>query len=134
MADANQGRTSNPNAQQCGSTSEQQNMQRSGGAQRSDLARRGAAGAPYFPSPGEFFGNPFGVMRRMHEEMDRVFAQALGGGMMSAGESGGGGGNLTSWSPAIEVKEQGNNLVVSAELPGLKPDEVQVEVNEDSLV
>ena len=76
-------------------------------------------------------------MRRMHEDMDRVFAQALGGtggGMMSAGEGGGAGGGLASWSPAIEVKQKGNDLVVCAELPGLKPEEVRVEVNEDALV
>jgi HSP20 family molecular chaperone IbpA len=69
--------------------------------------------------------------------MDRVFAQALGGtggGMMSANEGGGAGGGLASWSPAIEVKQKGNDLVVCAELPGLKPEEVRVEVNEDALV
>jgi len=77
-------------------------------------------------------------MRRMHEDMDRIFAQALGGaggGMMSGGETGAGAaGSLGTWSPAVEVKQKGNNLMVCAELPGLKPDEVQVEVNEDALV
>jgi len=53
---------------------------------------------------------------------------------MSSGESHSGGGSLSSWAPAIEVKQTGNNLVVCAELPGLKPEEVQVEVTDDALV
>src|SRR5579884_771956 len=36
--------------------------------------------APYLPSASDFFANPFAAMRRMHEDMDRFFAQALGGG------------------------------------------------------
>ena len=101
----------------------QQNLTKS---QRSEVSRPDATPS-YFPSPAEFFDNPFAAMRRMHEDMDRMFAQALGAGSQSRG-------SLASWSPAIEVKQQGNNLVVCAELPGLKPEEVQVEVNQDALV
>src|SRR5579883_1931280 len=93
---------------------------------------------PVMPSPAEFFHNPFGVMRRMHEEMDRVFAQAFsgaGGGLLSQqGNQGMTGGAMTAWSPAIEIRQDNNNLVVCAELPGMKPEEVQVEVNNDALV
>lgn len=103
----------------------QQNLAR---GQRSDVTRPGVTPS-YFPSPAEFFTNPFAAMRRMHEDMDRMFAQAW-----SSDSGGSAGGNLASWSPAIELKQQGNNLVVSAELPGLKPEEVQVEVNDDQLV
>jgi len=122
--------SSESNVQQ--SQSGQQNIQRS--QQRGGLARRGDVGTDYFPSPAEFFTNPFGVMRRFHEDMDRAFAQALGGGMMSAGDAGEGGARSASWAPLIEVKQQGNNLVVCAELPGLKPEEVHVEVNDNVLI
>jgi HSP20 family protein len=37
------------------------------------------------------------------------------------------------WSPAIEVRETGGNLVILAELPGVKPDEVQVEIDRKGL-
>jgi len=91
---------------------------------------------PYFPSPAEFMGNPFAAMRRMQEDMDRMFAQAFGGlgGGLTSGGTGSYAGGLTEWSPAIEIKQKENQLVVCAELPGLKPDEVQVEVNEDALI
>jgi HSP20 family protein len=69
--------------------------------------------------------NPFSLMRRMTEEMDRVFGDS---GL--ARESVGNG----LWSPAIEVSEAGGNYVVRAELPGLKPEDVKVEIENDALV
>ena len=142
MAEKNE--SSSGNVQQGNATSNRQSgsSQRSGISRSqqggSGLARASSTGLSYIPSPVEFFANPFAAMRRMHEDMDRIFAQALGGaggGMMSGGETGAGAaGSLGTWSPAVEVKQKGNNLMVCAELPGLKPDEVQVEVNEDALV
>ena len=125
------------------SRSQQQNQQRQENQQLSrnregggGLARSGQMES-YFPSPAEFFSNPFSAMRRMHEDMDRMFSQAFGGfggGLSSAGAGGGAGGGLSMWSPAIEVRQDKDRLTVCAELPGLKPEEVQVEVNEDALV
>ena len=66
----------------------------------------------------------------MHEEMDRVFSEAVGG-RTGAGAFGGG---LAGWSPLIEVSERENEMVVCAELPGLRPEDVKVEVTEDALV
>jgi HSP20 family protein len=79
-------------------------------------------------NPNEFFSNPFAVMRRMSEEMDRAFAQFYG-----LGQEGGRGGQ-SGWLPAIDVSERDGQLHVHAELPGLKPEDVKVEVTEDALV
>ena len=76
--------------------------------------------------PSEFFSaNPFSILRRMSEEMDRTFGSFFG---QSSGARGG------SWFPAIEVSEQNGQLQVHAELPGVKPEDVKVEVTNDSLV
>jgi HSP20 family protein len=72
-----------------------------------------------------YSNNPFSMMRRMSEEMDRTFGHFFGQG------SGGGGG---SWYPAIEVAEENGQLHVHAELPGLKPEDVKVEITNDSLI
>jgi HSP20 family protein len=69
--------------------------------------------------------NPFSLMRRMTEEMDRVFGE-------SATRTGNGG--ATVWLPAIEVSERDGNYVVRAELPGMKPEDVKVEVRDDALI
>jgi len=90
------------------------------------VSRRGAFSPGYFPSTAEFFSNPFGVMRRMHEEMDRAFAEAFSGSGRSAARG--------VWTPLIDVAERQGNLVVHAELPGVKPNDVQIEVDNDALV
>jgi HSP20 family protein len=78
-------------------------------------------------SPAEFFSaTPFSTMRRMSEEMERMFGQFFGG--QSSSRPAGG------WSPAIEVEERNGQLEVHAELPGLKPEDVKVEVTDDALV
>jgi HSP20 family protein len=61
----------------------------------------------------------------MSEEMDRMFERGFG-----QGTRGGAG----SWYPAVEVAERGNQLQVHAELPGLKPEDVKVEITDDALV
>jgi HSP20 family protein len=87
----------------------------------------------YYPSlftysPGELFGmSPFALMRRMSDEMDRVFRRY-------SGESGEEGVSRGSWWPALEVTEKDGNLNVCAELPGLKPEDVKVEVDENRLI
>jgi HSP20 family protein len=113
---------------------DRQNEQQQRGKQVTNSAGSGVATRgfqdPFSISPGEFFSNPFSVMRRMHEDMDRVFADAFNG---RTGASAFGGG-LTAWSPVVEVSERDNQMVVCAELPGLNPEDVKVEVTEDALV
>src|SRR4051794_17206464 len=95
------------------------------GSQQGTLARRASYPIGLI-TPMDFFRmNPFSLMRRMTEEMDRVFG---GGGLTpeSAGD--------VLWSPAIEVTEREGNYVVRAELPGLKPEDVKVECTDDALV
>jgi HSP20 family protein len=76
-------------------------------------------------TPADLFSaNPFSLMRRMSEEMDRTFGSFFG-------QSGRGSG---TWFPAIEVAEQNGQLQVHAELPGIKPEDVKVEVTNDSLI
>ncbi|HWB86934.1 MAG TPA: Hsp20/alpha crystallin family protein [Bryobacteraceae bacterium] len=84
---------------------------------------------PGFDTPlfrGSLFSmNPFALMRQFTEEMDRM----LGAGPRAAGE-----GMSAIWSPAIEVKEKDGKLLVNAELPGLKKEDVKVHIDGDTLV
>src|SRR5579863_3624661 len=61
-----------------------------------------------------FSSNPFSMMRRMSEEMDRTFGHFFGQTMGGAGGT---------WHPAIEVAEENGQLHVHADLPGLKPED-----------
>lgn len=90
------------------------------------LSRRGWDPFSVSLMPSDFFNSdPFSWMRRFHDEMDRTFARFFG--KDSDGEVG-------TWYPAIEVTERDGQLQVHAELPGLKPEDVKVEVTDDALV
>jgi HSP20 family protein len=43
------------------------------------------------------------------------------------------GGRERAWAPAIDVVREDGHLVVRAELPGIKPEEVKIEVEDDIL-
>ena len=75
----------------------------------------------------EFVTNPFTMMRRFSEEMDRMFSSVWDDREF-------GGRELGSWTPAVEVRERDGNLVVHAELPGLNKDDVKIEVTNEGLV
>lgn len=96
------------------------------------LIRRGEMGFPslFRTNPAELFSlNPFTLMRRLTEDMDRMFSAQ--GGIGSIGSSGG---EIGNWAPPVEVREREGNLVVSAELPGLNKEDVKVEVTEEAVV
>jgi HSP20 family protein len=65
--------------------------------------------------------SPFSLMRRMSEEMERMFSRATASG------------DGSSWSPAVEVTERDNSLIVRADLPGINENDVKVEVTPEGL-
>ncbi len=108
-------------------TSEQQrNQSLERSRQSGGLERRG--GFPsLFSGPTDFFStSPFALMRHFTDEMDRLF-EGQGGWRGNRRD-------VTQWAPAIEVKEQNGRLEVVAELPGIKENEVKVEVTDEGLV
>ncbi len=101
-----------------------QSLERS--RQGGGLQRRGAYPSLFASNPVELFNtSPFSLMRRFTEEMDRIFEEY--GGRR-------GGGALAHWSPAVEVTEHDGKLEVVADLPGIKEDDVKVEVTDEGLV
>lgn len=82
-------------------------------------------------SPGEFFTlSPISLMRRFTEDIDRAFGLTTGRGTSDLGISP----EDFTWIPSIEVRQQGDNLVIHADLPGVSDADVQVSVTDDGLV
>ena len=78
-----------------------------------------------------FVFGPFALIRRMQEDIDRLFGGvARGQSLASRRQSQGPG----QWSPAIETFQRGNEFVIRADLPGLSADDVTLEVGEDEVV
>jgi HSP20 family protein len=104
--------------------SEQQGQR---GLQRSSERDREIAGRQDFFDP--FRQGPFGMLRRMQADMDRLFSGfGMGRGWMK-----GFGEEATDWTPAVEAFQRGNEFVVRADVPGLSRDDLTVEVGEDAL-
>jgi len=68
--------------------------------------------------------SPFALLREMTDWMDR----SVGGPHTS------GAGQMSMWTPALEVRQKDNNIVVRADLPGVDPKDVKIEVDNDMLV
>lgn len=71
--------------------------------------------------------DPFGEMLTMQREMDRLF------GRLGIGQGGDGAQGGVAWMPRIDVRTTGDDMVVHAELPGLKEEDIDVEVTDGVL-
>ena len=63
---------------------------------------------------------PFAELGELRAQMDRVF-----GDLLDNRERG--------WTPAIDVVRDNGNLVIRADVPGIKAEEVKIEVEDDIL-
>src|SRR5260221_2156848 len=74
---------------------------------------------------------PFSVMKRFGEEMDRLFGDlGLDRNWIPPALKGEAG---RAWVPEVEIFERDGELVVRADLPGLKKEDVKVELTDEGL-
>ena len=65
---------------------------------------------------------PFREVASLHDTIDRVFEDAFPNSSRTA---------MTA--PMVNVYEKGNDFIVEAEIPGIKEEDISIEVGEDSL-
>ena len=110
------------------------------GGSRVPVREREGAGSTAAARHEPFTASPFTLMRRVAEDMDRMFESfGFGRGRFAPrfwpeipdrfAES-----ELAVWAPEIEVFEREGQFVVRADLPGLKKDDVRVEVTDNALI
>jgi len=63
---------------------------------------------------------PFAEFGELRSRFDRMFDELVEG-------------RQREWTPAIDVVRDNGNLVVRADVPGIKPEEVKIEVEDDIL-
>ncbi len=68
----------------------------------------------------------FGRLSSLHDEIDRLFEAPLAEFARQHNVFGG-------WSPALDIYEQKDNVVVRAELPGMKKEDIDVSLHENTL-
>ncbi len=69
---------------------------------------------------------PFRDLRKMHDEMDRLFSSLWPKGDHDITEA-------AAWAPAVDMYEDKDQIVVKAELPGVKKEDVSLSLTEDIL-
>jgi HSP20 family protein len=67
---------------------------------------------------------PMRELARLRDEMDRVFARTMEETFPQANGA---------WMPSVDVQEQNGTLVVKADLPGIKREDVEITATEDAL-
>jgi len=63
---------------------------------------------------------PFAELGELRSRFDRVFDELIDSGRRR-------------WTPAIDVLHENGNLIVRADVPGIKPEEVKIQVEDDIL-
>lgn len=113
---------------------QQQRQQQGWGGQQLGSARGRQRDPSDMFSP--FALGPFSLIRRMTDDVDRLFGGALAG----AGTGTGRGEEAlmpglaqSDWSPAIEAFQRDNEFVVRVDVPGMTADDIIVEVGDDAL-
>lgn len=72
---------------------------------------------------------PWGALRQLHDEMNRAFGNAL---VQTRGEDGSS--VVTSgWTPAVDIREESDRFVISADVPGVDPEAIEVTMEKGML-
>ena len=70
---------------------------------------------------------PWGAMRQLRDEMNRAFGESRA---MSDGDN-----NLVAgdWMPAVDIQEQDNRYLISADIPGVDPADIELTMDNGTL-
>jgi HSP20 family protein len=107
-------------------------QQESGGRTNRAVSTRGSQGLATTAQ------NPFAMMRQLSREMDRLMDSFFERGFGSLAREIGSGDEQweprTLWTPQIDVQQRNDAVVVRADLPGVRKEDLQVEVDGDALI
>jgi HSP20 family protein len=83
------------------------------------------------PRGSGFGGSPFTALQRFADDVDRMFEGFGMGRGLSPWRANERGGPL--WAPAIDVVQKDDQLVIKADVPGMKKDDLSIEVTDDAI-
>ena len=70
---------------------------------------------------------PWSAMRQLRDEMNRAFGQAL------VDNDDGSSAATSSWTPAVDIKEEAESFVLSADVPGVDPKDIEITMDNGTL-
>jgi HSP20 family molecular chaperone IbpA len=107
-----------------------QHAQSETGADRGAGSSSKPRGTHWLPNLLQGWEEPMVMVKKMSDEMDQLFDRFIGRPIASRF---GQGGTSGKWMPPIEVVQLENRLVICVDLPGIRKEDVQIEVNRDRL-
>jgi len=66
---------------------------------------------------------PWSLLHQLHRELDRAREGTNGDGSTATAE----------WAPAVDIKEEADKFVLQADLPGVKPEEIDIRMEDGVL-
>jgi HSP20 family protein len=82
---------------------------------------------------GGWSASPFRALQRFADEVDRMFDDVGVGRRSGSWPAFGGQTSSLAWAPEVDIFQKNNELMIRVDLPGLKKDEVTVEVTDEAL-
>ena len=79
--------------------------------------------------------DPFEELTRLQRDLSRLADDSFGG-VWRSGDGNGhrsNGGSSRSWAPIVDVRDDTHEVVIHAELPGVKQEDIDIEVTGDTL-
>lgn len=67
--------------------------------------------------------DPFQTFGQMRQDMDQMFGHLMGSGQREA----------SRWAPRVDIREDGESITLQADLPGMKQEEIKVNVEDGHL-
>ncbi len=73
--------------------------------------------------------DPFEDLTRLQREMNRMFDDSYRANPRNAEQ----GGQIRTWAPAVDITEDADKITLKAELPGIKQEDIDIEIHGDTL-
>jgi len=77
--------------------------------------------------PATFVWNPFRELARIEQELNKVFNEFLPAGRTETVQ-------IQAWNPRVDVYEKDDKLIVEAEIPGAKKEDIEVKIKDNAIV
>lgn len=72
-----------------------------------------------YPNPTE----PWGLLSRLHRDLERMMQPA---GLLHGSAGNGNASLVADWAPAVDIREESGQFVLTTDLPGMKPGDIDV--------
>lgn len=70
--------------------------------------------------------SPLRELARLENEINRIFKELVPEEKLES--------TMTAWAPRVDIYEKDNNLVIEAEIPGARKEDIEVKVKDNSVV